>query len=228
MRSHSFKLVIPVCRSKVRRWSFVVRVASVWNSLPFRVVKASSVEYFRRRLDGVLGSRLLDTIWLLMIGYLRHIFECYSYVYDIIWNAICLCIVVEYFWMLNKTCDCLFLVVRIYIYIYIYIYVFFVCFICIGVRIVWNVWSGYCCLLLVVHIGAHPVVPLVSKDSTERRQRWFSEVRHFQFWKLTLACSAHIDREEKSFDKKTFKLRLCKRIVCRAATVRALYRSLLK
>ena len=46
-----------------------------------------------------------------------------------------------------------------------------VCSICIGVRIVSNVCSGFCCNSLVVHIFAQPVVPLVAKDSTERFQR---------------------------------------------------------
>ena len=49
---------------------------------------------------------------------------------------------------------------------------FLVCFICIGVRIGSNVCSGFCCISLVVHIGAQPVVPLVAKDSTKRLQRW--------------------------------------------------------
>ena len=61
-RGHRFKLAIPVCRSEVRRRSFVVRVVSVWNSLPSRVVEAGSVECFNRGLFGVLGSRFLDTI----------------------------------------------------------------------------------------------------------------------------------------------------------------------
>ena len=61
-RGHRFKLAIPVCRSKVRKRSFVVGIVSVSNSLPSRVVEAGSVECFKRRLDGVLGSRLLDTV----------------------------------------------------------------------------------------------------------------------------------------------------------------------
>ena len=61
-RGYRFKLAIPVCRSEVRRRSFVVRIFSVWNSLPSRVVEAESVECFKRRLDGVLRSRLPVTI----------------------------------------------------------------------------------------------------------------------------------------------------------------------
>ena len=54
---------------------------------------------------------------------------------------------------------------------YIDVFFFLVCFICIGVRIVSNACSGFCCLSLVVQIGARPVVPLVAKGSTERLQR---------------------------------------------------------
>ena len=55
-RGHRFKLAIPVCRSEIRRRSFVVRTVPVWNSLPFRVVEAGSVECFKKLLDVVLGS----------------------------------------------------------------------------------------------------------------------------------------------------------------------------
>ena len=61
-RGHRFKQAIPVCQSEVRRRSFIVRFVSVWISLPSRVVEADSVEYFKGRLDGVLGCGLLTTI----------------------------------------------------------------------------------------------------------------------------------------------------------------------
>ena len=61
-RGHSLKLALPHCRSEVGRRSFAVRVVSVWNSLPSRFVEAGSFECFKRRLDGVIGSRLLVTI----------------------------------------------------------------------------------------------------------------------------------------------------------------------
>ena len=60
---------------------------------------------------------------------------------------------------------------------YIDVCIFLVCFICIGVRVVSNVCSGFCCLSLVVYIDAQRVVPLVSKDSTEPLQSWDSEVK---------------------------------------------------
>ena len=67
--------VISVYQSEVRRRSFVVRTFSVWNALPSSVVEAGIVECFKRRLNDILGSRLLDTILVLMIGYFYHIFE---------------------------------------------------------------------------------------------------------------------------------------------------------
>ena len=59
---HQFKVAIPVCQSVDRRRTFVVLVASVWNSLPFRVVGAGSIEWLKRILDVILGSKLIDTI----------------------------------------------------------------------------------------------------------------------------------------------------------------------
>ena len=61
-RGHRFELAIPKFRSEVRRRSFAIRVVSVLNSLPSRVVEADNVECFIRRLDGVLDSKLFTTI----------------------------------------------------------------------------------------------------------------------------------------------------------------------
>ena len=106
----------------------------------------------------------------MLILNLWHIFKCYSFFF------------VSYFGMLsvfvllwhisNPKFDLWLLVSCFKDYIYIYVFFFLVCFICIGVRIVSNVWSGFCCLSLVVHIGAQSVVPLVAKESTQRLQRW--------------------------------------------------------
>ena len=60
-RGDRFKLFSPVCRSKVRRRSLVIRIVSMWSSLASMVVEAGSVECFKRSLDVVLGSKLLDT-----------------------------------------------------------------------------------------------------------------------------------------------------------------------
>ena len=61
-RGHRFKLAIPVCRSEVRKRSFVVRVVSVSNSMSSWVVATGSLECFKRRLDVVLGSKLFEII----------------------------------------------------------------------------------------------------------------------------------------------------------------------
>ena len=45
----------------------MVRVNSVWNSLPSRDVEAGSVEFFNMRLDAAVGSNLLDTICVLIM-----------------------------------------------------------------------------------------------------------------------------------------------------------------
>ena len=57
-RGHSFKMSIPVCRSEVLRRSFGVRRVILWNSLPSKVVEASSVGTFKRLLDEFLGDML--------------------------------------------------------------------------------------------------------------------------------------------------------------------------
>ena len=51
-----------VCRSEVRRRSFVVQFVFVWISIPSRVVETGSVDCFKMGFDVVLDSKLLDTI----------------------------------------------------------------------------------------------------------------------------------------------------------------------
>ena len=57
-RGHRFKLVVPTCRSELRRRMFSVRCVSVWNSLPARVAEASSIDSFKKGLDLSLGDLL--------------------------------------------------------------------------------------------------------------------------------------------------------------------------
>ena len=57
-RGHGLKLSVPICRSEMGRRIFGSRVVRVWNSLPFSVVEASSIESFKRGLDLFLDEEL--------------------------------------------------------------------------------------------------------------------------------------------------------------------------
>jgi len=48
---HHLKLYKKQCRLNVRKYYFAQRIISLWNSLPNRVVTASSVNSFKKRLD---------------------------------------------------------------------------------------------------------------------------------------------------------------------------------
>ena len=95
--------------------------------------------------------------------FLCHIFECYFSLYccGIYPNAECdLSLLSLVYWLCYT--------LRMYTDVF-----FLVCFICIGVRIASKVCSDFCCISLVVHIGAQPVVPLVCQGLN----RAASEVR---------------------------------------------------
>ena len=57
-RGHRFKLVVPTCRSELRRRMFAVRCVSKWNSLPARVAEASTIDSFKKGVDLFLGDSL--------------------------------------------------------------------------------------------------------------------------------------------------------------------------
>ena len=46
-RGHSLKLNVPVGKSDVRKYSFAVRVVPIWNSLPEKIVTASTTKSFK-------------------------------------------------------------------------------------------------------------------------------------------------------------------------------------
>ena len=51
MRGHRFKLCQEGSKLNIRRQSFPVRIAKVWNELPDSVVNAPNVSTFKKRLD---------------------------------------------------------------------------------------------------------------------------------------------------------------------------------
>ena len=59
-RGHSLKLVVPTCRTEVKRRLLAGRMVELWNSLPPGVVEVASVSVFKRRLDECLGEKLFS------------------------------------------------------------------------------------------------------------------------------------------------------------------------
>ena len=52
-RGHSLKLAKPTAQNSVRQNFFSVRVVNAWNSLPEKVISASSLNAFKNELDKV-------------------------------------------------------------------------------------------------------------------------------------------------------------------------------
>ena len=61
-RGHRFKLVLPLCRTEIKRRFLNVRCVKAWNSLPGDAVESCSVESFKRYLDVLLEDRFFGTI----------------------------------------------------------------------------------------------------------------------------------------------------------------------
>ena len=60
---NSLKIANCRCQYKIRKYSFRMRITNVWNSLPFSVVTAPSVNSFKNRLDEHWASQELRYDW---------------------------------------------------------------------------------------------------------------------------------------------------------------------
>ena len=61
-RGNSLKITNRRCHYNLRKYSFSIRITNVWNSLPFSVVTAPSVNSFKNRLDKHWALKTLNTI----------------------------------------------------------------------------------------------------------------------------------------------------------------------
>ena len=60
-RGHNDKIYTEVPRRNSRRFTFVCRVVDPWNSLPEKVVKSSTINTFKKRLDAHWGDDKINT-----------------------------------------------------------------------------------------------------------------------------------------------------------------------
>jgi hypothetical protein len=49
-RGHPFKLIVPVAKNDTRKYFFSSRIVPIWNSLPLKIVSASSITQFKALL----------------------------------------------------------------------------------------------------------------------------------------------------------------------------------
>ena len=61
-RGHRFKLLVPACRSEMRRRFFGVRAVSVWNGLAAELVESETVACFKRGLGVCLGELMFAVL----------------------------------------------------------------------------------------------------------------------------------------------------------------------
>ena len=61
-RGHDYKLMIPICRTEVKRKFINARRVILWNSLPSRVVEAATLESFKTCLEDEINDRLYNYI----------------------------------------------------------------------------------------------------------------------------------------------------------------------
>ena len=57
-RGHNFKLYKPLVQTTIRKRFFSVRVINNWNSLPYEVVNAISLDSFKSKLDNAWEDKI--------------------------------------------------------------------------------------------------------------------------------------------------------------------------
>ena len=62
-RGNSLKIANRRCNYNLQKYSFSIRITNVWNSLPFSVVTAPSVNSFKNRLDKHWALQELKYDW---------------------------------------------------------------------------------------------------------------------------------------------------------------------
>ena len=61
-RGNNFKLAKQTCSIDVRKFFYGNRIVDAWNSLPYTVVSASSINSFKRKLRAVNLDRFLTIV----------------------------------------------------------------------------------------------------------------------------------------------------------------------
>ena len=57
-RGHNFKLYKPLVQTTIRKHFFSIRVANNWNSFPYEVVSAVSLDSFKSKLDNAWENKI--------------------------------------------------------------------------------------------------------------------------------------------------------------------------
>ena len=57
-RGHNFKLYKPLVQTAIHKHVFSIRIINDWNSLPYEVVKAVSLDSFKSKLDNAWEDKI--------------------------------------------------------------------------------------------------------------------------------------------------------------------------
>ena len=61
-RGHSYKLLMPRCRTELSKRSLTARVVNIWNALPAHWVETTCIENFKSKLEEFLGRELYKVV----------------------------------------------------------------------------------------------------------------------------------------------------------------------